>query len=260
MNKKNMGFSLSRVAIVLILTVFITSCTPTIAQNNSAPQPNLQPSPTIIYDQMKPAIASAKSALAEQLQLNENEIQLVNIQEVQWPDGCLGIQQPGIMCAMHVVDGYQITLSANDQIFETRSNLDGSQIVVVPDQASSSVPVKTESGGLQIADFSSSISGVDGNPDQQLVVYNVIIHNPNNNTVTLLWLEPVLQDSISGRASDTELRHAVNEVIGPNSQVDIQGQLHLNTSGLTKSDIARLDPFFSGFTVSTDQTIPLPQF
>ena len=44
------------------------------------------------------------------------------------------------MCAMHVVDGYRITLSANGQTYEVHSNLDGSQIVLVPG------PVPTSAG------------------------------------------------------------------------------------------------------------------
>ena len=162
------------------------------------------------------------------------------------------------MCAMHVVDGYRITLSANDQAYEVRSNLDGSQTVVVPGEVSSSAPVKTQSNGIQITDFSSSIGGVDGNPDQQVISYNVTINNPNDNPITLSWLEPVLQDSVSGRTSETGLRNAVNKVLAPNSQAAIHGQLTLNTSGLTKSDITQLGSLFSGFTISTTQTIPLP--
>jgi len=100
---------------------------------------------------------------------------------------------------------------------------------------------------------------VDGNPDQQLVSYTVTIFNASDGTVTLLWLEPILQDSISGRAADSGLRHEINEVIAPNSQLDIHGQLTLSTSGLTKQDMTQLGSLFRGFTVSTNQTIPLPQ-
>jgi hypothetical protein len=69
------------------------------------------------------------------LNINNEPIQIVDVQQVQWPDTCLGVQQPGIMCAMHVVDGFKITLSANNQSYEVHSNLDGSQIVLVPPSA-----------------------------------------------------------------------------------------------------------------------------
>ena len=113
----------------LLIAVLLTSCAPSLAQSKPTTQPVLGSTPTTINDQMHAAITAAKSALAKQLQLGVDTIQLADIQPVQWPDGCLGVQQPGIMCAMHVVDGYKITLSANDQTYEIRSNLDGSQIV-----------------------------------------------------------------------------------------------------------------------------------
>jgi hypothetical protein len=83
-------------------------------------------------------VARAKSFLADKLNINKETIKLVDIQSVQWPDTCLGVQTTGVMCAFHVVDGYRITLSAIDQTYEVHSNLDGSQIVLVPETVSPS--------------------------------------------------------------------------------------------------------------------------
>jgi hypothetical protein len=121
-------------AAFLLITATLTSCAPPLAQSNPTLQPVLQSTPVVVNEKMSSAISAAKSALAKQLNVGTGLIQLVSIKEVQWPDGCLGVQQPGIMCAMHVVDGYKIMLSANDQTYETRSNLDGSQTVVAPDR------------------------------------------------------------------------------------------------------------------------------
>lgn len=78
------------------------------------------------------AISVAKSLLANQYQINEKQIDVLQYDPVQWPDSCLGIPQPGMMCAMHDVDGYKILLSANDQTYEIRTNLDGSQVMLIP--------------------------------------------------------------------------------------------------------------------------------
>ena len=245
-------------AVILSIAVLLTACAPQLAQSSPTPQQVLGSTPTVVNDQENTVISAAKSALAKQLQISVDSIQLMDIQQVQWPDGCLGVQQPGIMCAMHVVDGYKVMLSANDQTHEVRSNLDGSQIVVVPEQTSSIAPAISRSGEIQIADFSSSINGVDGNPDQQVISYNMTIYNSSDNTITLLWLKPVLQDSLSGRVMDANLKTEENETIAPNSQLAVHGQIAINTSGLTKQDIAQLGSLFSGFTISTNQTIPLP--
>ena len=119
-------------AVFLLITVALTSCAPPLAQNNPTPQQVSGSTPTIVNDQENTVITAAKFMLATQLQIGVNSIQLMDIQQVQWPDGCLGIQQPEIMCAMHVVDGYRITLSAQGQTHEVRTNLDGSQTVLVP--------------------------------------------------------------------------------------------------------------------------------
>ncbi len=137
-NTKPSKKSVLPVTAMLFIAILLTSCVPSLMQTNPTPQPVLQPTPRITNDQTSAVIAAAKSALAEQLHLSVDAIQSMDIQQVQWPDGCLGVQEPGIMCAMHVVDGYRITLSANDQTYEVRSNLDGSQTVVVPNEKQSS--------------------------------------------------------------------------------------------------------------------------
>jgi len=126
-----------------LMAIFLTACAQT--QSTPSPEPVIQPTPqpTTVGatpgTNTDPVVSAAKSALAKQLGIKVDAIQLVDIQPVQWPDSCLGIQKPGIMCAFHVVDGYRVTLSANGQNYEVRSNLDGSQIVLVPDQGSTSV-------------------------------------------------------------------------------------------------------------------------
>ena len=121
--------------ILVLAAMLLTAC----AQSTSQPSP--QPAATSVGTAGNPdkAVSAAKSALAKRQNLNVDSIQLVNVQPVLWPDGCLGVNHPGFMCAMHVVDGYRIILSANDQTYEAHSNLDGSQIEFVLDKLFSSI-------------------------------------------------------------------------------------------------------------------------
>jgi hypothetical protein len=113
------------------LTAFmLTACAHATA--TPSPEPALQPTPAPTEANAYMATSAATFVLAEHLNIGEDQVQIVDAQPVQWPDSCLGVQTPGIMCAMHVVDGYRITLSADDQTYEVHSNLDGSQIVIVP--------------------------------------------------------------------------------------------------------------------------------
>ncbi len=117
-----------------LMTVTLSACAQATA--TASPGPVVQPSPQPIATNVAPtastdaAVSAAKSALAEQLKISVDVIRLVNVQSTQWPDSCLGVHKAGVMCAFHVVDGYQVTLSADGHTYEVRSNLDGSQIAL----------------------------------------------------------------------------------------------------------------------------------
>jgi hypothetical protein len=113
-----------------LMAVLLTACAQ--AATTPSPEPTLQPTPTPTETNAYLATSAATFVLAEHLNIGEDQVQIVDAQPVQWPDSCLGVPQSGIMCAMHVVDGYRITLSANGHTYEVNSNLDGSQTVLVP--------------------------------------------------------------------------------------------------------------------------------
>lgn len=115
------------------IAILLTAC----ARSGTQATPTPQPTPTTAAQggMSTLPVARAKSFLADKLNINAETIQLVDAQAVQWPDTCLGVQTPGIMCAFHVVDGFKITLSADGQTYEMHTNLDGSQIVLVPENA-----------------------------------------------------------------------------------------------------------------------------
>ena len=73
-----------------------------------------------------PAAAAAVRALAEQLKIPESQISVASVEATQWPDSCLGLPNPGEMCAMHVVPGYRIVVHANGNSYEFHTNQDGS--------------------------------------------------------------------------------------------------------------------------------------
>jgi hypothetical protein len=64
----------------------------------------------------------AREALAKQLGLPVDQITIVNIVPVDWPDGCLGVSNPEMMCTMVITPGYRVVLSANGQNYEAHTN------------------------------------------------------------------------------------------------------------------------------------------
>lgn len=130
---KTTYFTKKRTPLILafaLMTFLVTAC----ARSGTQAVPSPQPTPTTAVQSGMSTlpVARAKSFLADKLNIDKETIQLVDVQAVQWPDSCLGVQTPGVMCAMHVVDGLKIILSANNQTYDVHTNLDGSQIVLAP--------------------------------------------------------------------------------------------------------------------------------
>jgi hypothetical protein len=47
---------------------------------------------------------------------------------MDWPDGCLGVAEEGMMCTQVITPGFQIILEADGKVVEYRTNEDGSQV------------------------------------------------------------------------------------------------------------------------------------
>ena len=77
------------------------------------------------------AALNARADLAQRLQVDIDTIGLVSVEHVDWPDGCMGIHTPGVMCAMVITPGYKVVLEANGQQYEYHTNESGSVVRLV---------------------------------------------------------------------------------------------------------------------------------
>ena len=71
------------------------------------------------------AALNARKLLVEQLKVEVDLIGLVSAELVDWPDACMGIQTPGVMCAQVITTGYKVVLSANGLEYEFHTNESG---------------------------------------------------------------------------------------------------------------------------------------
>ncbi len=71
---------------------------------------------------------AARKQLAAGLGVDMAQIRVVSDAEVEWPDSCLGVSQPGLMCAQMVTPGHLIVLSVGGVQYEYHTNGDGSEI------------------------------------------------------------------------------------------------------------------------------------
>ncbi len=140
-------------AIVLVLALIsLSSCAPIAAsvQATATATPNATPSPT---DNGLPAVPPGKpsfkitptpgenalpadapivavieQALASKLGIDVSGITFISGEYVEWPDSCLGFEQPGEMCSQVITPGYRVTLSAGGKLYEAHANLSGKSI------------------------------------------------------------------------------------------------------------------------------------
>lgn len=70
----------------------------------------------------------ARADLSDELGIDPADIQLVEVESVEWPNTSLGCPQPGMMYAQVLTPGYRLTLQVNDQQYVYHT--DGGQLVV----------------------------------------------------------------------------------------------------------------------------------
>jgi hypothetical protein len=57
----------------------------------------------------------ARDDLAGRLGIDPQQVSITSYEAVTWSDACIGIYEPGIMCAMVLTDGYRVWLQAEGQ-------------------------------------------------------------------------------------------------------------------------------------------------
>jgi hypothetical protein len=76
------------------------------------------------------AVQSARQALAKTLGVTPDAIQVVSFEAVDWPDGCLGVMQKGVMCTDVVTPGYRVILAADKLQWEYHIDKTGNTVVM----------------------------------------------------------------------------------------------------------------------------------
>ncbi len=86
---------------------------PTLAVEVTIP-PTLQPAAPPAATPDVTVIDRVKADLAARLQLKAADITVSSLSAVMWPDGCLGLGGPGVVCTQALVPGWLAILGAPD--------------------------------------------------------------------------------------------------------------------------------------------------
>jgi hypothetical protein len=87
------------------------------------------PTPTHIPVDLTPAQMAAIQAVSDKYNIPVGQIQITSTEAKTWPNGCLGVVIPGVMCTDMIVEGFSIKMEANGQQFEMHTNQDGTSVV-----------------------------------------------------------------------------------------------------------------------------------
>lgn len=101
---------------------------PTAAPLEPALEPNDPANGSSFPTGFPSAAFAAREALAEQLSISAETIEIRKVEPAEWPDGCLGLAGPGEMCTMAIVPGYRITLAAGETEYVYRTDERGTSL------------------------------------------------------------------------------------------------------------------------------------
>jgi hypothetical protein len=80
---------------------------------------------TVVY---APPIETARRRLAEDLDIDVNEIVVVSFELTEWQDSCLGVKLPDQICTEVITPGYKINMNTKNKAYEAHTNMDASVV------------------------------------------------------------------------------------------------------------------------------------
>lgn len=105
-----------------------------------SPQADATEAPFVEEQNLPGAVLSARQTLAQQIQADIEDIQVVSFEAVEWPDGCLGVHRRGMMCIQVITPGYRVVFEAGGKQYEYHTDEAGGSVV----QAAAPLPLSLE--------------------------------------------------------------------------------------------------------------------
>jgi hypothetical protein len=153
---------LGKITILFLAAFALAACTAkpvstgTVRESPTEPASSALPAPTLtasaavtntftplhnLGGTLNPVVDKVVQAYALQNNIDFATLQVISYERVDWPDGCLGVVKPGIMCNQMITPGYRILLMVGGSDIELRSTLQGGYYVVAPPGSLGGYPV-----------------------------------------------------------------------------------------------------------------------
>ena len=115
-----------------LLALIMAACTP---QATDIPDvvdtvvPPVATAAVATLDAVPPEVLlAAQQFMAQQLTVAADQVQLIEFEQAEWPDSCLGLGQANESCLAATTPGFRLVLEINGQRFEIRTDATGSVI------------------------------------------------------------------------------------------------------------------------------------
>ncbi len=109
---------LHRLIVPLLLALLLTSCG---GGGSGAPG-----TPTVAADtpgQPQDPLTAAAADLAQRFHREPDEVEFVSLNAQQWPDACLGLPEPGEVCAQVVTPGYEAKFRLEGRVYSYHTDM-----------------------------------------------------------------------------------------------------------------------------------------
>jgi hypothetical protein len=91
-----------------------------------------EPLPVTGEEDLPPAVQAVLEQVSQQFGVEVQNIEIVETEQVEWPDACLGLPEVDEACAEVVTPGFRVELTVNDETFEFRTDESGQIIRQAP--------------------------------------------------------------------------------------------------------------------------------
>lgn len=135
---------------VSLSVLFLAACAP---QGSGVPVTGQTPSPGL----PPKAVLDAQQWLATQLSVAVEQVQIMEVEQAEWSDSCLGLGGPNESCLQVITPGWRAVFEINGQLYEVRTDETGSIIRLASPQGTPGIGT-----GLEITPWSLVSFGAPG--------------------------------------------------------------------------------------------------
>lgn len=79
------------------------------------------------------AVLQAMDQLSDSLGVDVQNIEIVEVEQMDWPDACLGLANEGEVCAQVITPGFRVVFEVGGQQYVFRTDREGEVIRRVPE-------------------------------------------------------------------------------------------------------------------------------